>query len=153
MSARSVQEWRYYTQPVLLRDTDQYSMAVGLELRAPFMDSKLVEFALSLPNHLKRGQRPKELLIKAFGDLLPSEVYNRKKQGFTLPWEQWMRKELNQFCQKRVVRLAERMQRPRLIAHWSKFSSQRTDWSWSRWWSLVALEDWMERNAIKIKEN
>jgi asparagine synthase (glutamine-hydrolysing) len=151
MSARSVEEWRYYTQPVLLRDTDQYSMAVGLELRAPFMDQDVVNFALSLPDDIKRGSRSKYLLIEAFKDLLPTNVYDRKKQGFTLPWEQWMRHELKEFCQTRIAAFAQRIDAPQLNTEWEQFVMGRGQWSWSRLWSIVALEDWMLRNKIDFK--
>lgn len=151
MSARSVEEWRYYTQPVLLRDSDQYSMAVGLELRAPFMDQDVVNFALSLPDELKRGTRSKYFLIEAFKDLLPTNVYDRKKQGFTLPWEQWMRHELKEFCQTRISAFAQRIDAPQLNTEWEQFVMGRGQWSWSRLWSIVALEDWMLRNKIEIK--
>jgi len=150
MSARSVEEWRYYTQPVLLRDTDQYSMAVGLELRAPFMDQDLVNFALSLPDELKRGTRSKYLLIEAFKDLLPTNVYDRKKQGFTLPWEQWMRHELKDFCQAHIAAFALRIDAPQLNKEWAQFVLGRGQWSWSRLWSVVALEDWLQQNKIDI---
>jgi asparagine synthase (glutamine-hydrolysing) len=151
MSARSVEEWRYYTQPVLLRDTDQYSMAVGLELRAPFMDQDLVDFALSLPDELKRGTRSKYLLIEAFKDLLPANVYDRKKQGFTLPWEQWMRHELKDFCQAQITDFALRIEAPQLNNEWEQFMLGRGQWSWSRLWSIVALEDYLIRNEITVR--
>jgi asparagine synthase (glutamine-hydrolysing) len=151
MSARSVEEWRYYTQPVLLRDSDQYSMAVGLELRAPFMDQDVVNFALSLPDELKRGTRSKYLLIEAFKDLLPTNVYDRKKQGFTLPWEQWMRHELKDFCQTRITAFAQRIDAPQLNTEWEQFLMGRGQWTWSRLWSIVALEDYLLRNEITVR--
>jgi asparagine synthase (glutamine-hydrolysing) len=151
MSARSVEEWRYYTQPVLLRDTDQYSMAVGLELRAPFMDQDVVNFALSLPDELKRGTRSKYLLIEAFKDLLPTNVYDRKKQGFTLPWEQWMRHELKDFCQARISAFAQRIDAPQINTEWEQFIMGRGQWTWSRLWSIVALEDYLIRNEITVR--
>ena len=151
MSARSIQEWRYYTQPVLLRDTDQYSMAVGLELRAPFMDQDIVNFALALPDELKQGDRPKHLLIEAFKDILPVEVYNRRKQGFTLPWERWMRHELEDFCRARITAFAHRIDAPGLNSQWEKFVKGRGNWSWSRLWSVVALEDYLQRNEITLR--
>ncbi|MFM8963269.1 MAG: asparagine synthetase B family protein, partial [Sphingomonadales bacterium] len=105
----SEQEWEFYTQPVLLRDSDQYSMAVALELRAPFMDADLVDYALALPDALKLGQRPKDLLISAFEADLPRAVYDRQKQGFTLPWEQWMKTDLKDFCTVRIERFCTRI--------------------------------------------
>ncbi len=138
MSARSVEEWRYYTQPVLLRDTDQYSMAVGLELRAPFTDQDVVNFALSLPDDIKRSTRSIYLLIEAFKDLLPTSVYERKKQGFILPWEHWMRHKLKEFCQTRIATFAQRIDAPQLNTEWAQFVMCRGQWSWSRLWSIVA---------------
>jgi asparagine synthase (glutamine-hydrolysing) len=152
MSARSIEEWKYYSQPVLLRDSDQYSMAVGLELRSPFMDQKLVDFALSLPNQLKVGNKSKHLLIEAFKDLLPTSVYNRPKQGFTLPWEVWMRNELSNFCSQRIQSFSKRIDQPKLISEWQKFLKQKSQFSWSRWWGIVAIEDYLIRNEITIRE-
>jgi asparagine synthase (glutamine-hydrolysing) len=151
MSARSVQEWYYYNQPVLLRDTDQFSMAVGLELRAPLMDQNLVAFALSLPDSIKLGKRPKHLLVEAFKDLLPSEVYSRKKQGFTLPWECWLRAELREFCYARLQAFEKRIDTRNILPEWERFLKGKQTFSWSRWWSMVALEDYLSRNGITVR--
>jgi asparagine synthase (glutamine-hydrolysing) len=127
-------------------------MAVGLELRSPFMDQKLVDFALSLPNQLKVGNKSKHLLIEAFKDLLPTSVYNRPKQGFTLPWEVWMRNELSNFCSQRIQSFSKRIDQPKLISEWQKFLKQKSQFSWSRWWGIVAIEDYLIRNEITIRE-
>jgi asparagine synthase (glutamine-hydrolysing) len=146
----SQQEWQYYTQPVLLRDSDQYSMAVGLELRAPFMDADLVDYALALSDDLKLGTRPKDLLISAFASELPRSVYDRQKQGFTLPWEHWIKNELRGFCQSRIMNFSDRLDTPDLLPEWNRFLKGKSKISWSRWWAIVALEDWMERNGIQM---
>jgi asparagine synthase (glutamine-hydrolysing) len=146
----SQQEWQYYTQPVLLRDSDQYSMAVGLELRAPFMDADLVDYALSLPDAMKLGSRPKDLLISAFESELPRNVYDRQKQGFTLPWEHWIQNELRGFCQSRIMNFADRIDSPDLLPEWNRFLQGKSEVSWSRWWSVVALEDWFQRNSLQM---
>jgi asparagine synthase (glutamine-hydrolysing) len=146
----SQQEWQYYTQPVLLRDSDQYSMAVGLELRAPFMDADLVDYALALSDDMKLGTRPKDLLISAFASELPRSVYDRQKQGFTLPWEQWIKNELRGFCQSRIMNFSDRLDTPDLLPEWNRFLQGKSKISWSRWWSIVALEDWMQRNQINV---
>ena len=70
-----------YMRHLLLRDSDQMSMACSLELRVPFLDHKFVEFSLSIPGDKKvYGSYLKQLLIDAYKDLLPTEVYERKKQ-------------------------------------------------------------------------
>ena len=102
LSQVSVLEISTYMQNVLLRDTDQMSMAHALEVRVPFLDHELVEFVLTVPDDIKNSATPKGLLVEALGDLLPEEIVNRPKMGFTLPYEQWMRQELREFCESRL---------------------------------------------------
>src|SRR5436853_7005498 len=81
-----------YMRRILLRDADQMSMAVSLELRVPFLDHELVEYVLGLPVAVKkRYAGVKGLLVEACRDLLPAAVYNRPKAGFVLPIKQWLR--------------------------------------------------------------
>ncbi|MBI3870632.1 MAG: asparagine synthase (glutamine-hydrolyzing) [Verrucomicrobia bacterium] len=87
----SASELTGYMRDMLLRDSDQMSMAVSLELRLPFLDHELVEFVLGLPAREKeRRGRIKPLLIDACKDLIPRGVYERPKMGFGLPMREWM---------------------------------------------------------------
>ncbi|MGH8164003.1 MAG: asparagine synthase (glutamine-hydrolyzing), partial [Rhodanobacteraceae bacterium] len=80
-----------YMRRMLLRDSDQMSMAVSLELRVPFLDHELVEYSLGLPAAEKRRYPGvKGLLVEACRDLLPPAVYQRPKRGFALPMQKWM---------------------------------------------------------------
>ena len=126
-----------YTEPMLLRDSDQMSMAVSLELRVPFFDHRLVEFALALPERLKRGAPPKRLLIEAFADDLPREVWDRPRQGFVLPMDDWMRGPLRDFARSGLEEVKQR-----LDARWVDevnrgFEERRLHWT--RLWQLVVL--------------
>lgn len=88
-------ELSQYLRSVLLRDTDQMSMAHSLEVRVPFLDHKLVEFMLSLPDEYKQGKGNKPLLHKALGkEILPDNIVHRKKMGFVFPWERWLHEDL-----------------------------------------------------------
>jgi asparagine synthase (glutamine-hydrolysing) len=70
---------------------DRLSMAHGLELRSPLLDRDLWAYAASMPMHLKvRGRRTKVALREAFRPMLPAEVTERPKQGFMLPFGEWM---------------------------------------------------------------
>ena len=92
-----------YMQDVLLRDTDQMSMAHSLEVRVPLLDHKLVEYVIGLPDAYKRSNgNPKPLLINSLGVKLPAEIAHRPKQGFTLPFDPWMREKLKTFCEDRL---------------------------------------------------
>ena len=81
----------------LLVKVDIASMANSLEARSPFLDHKVMEFAARLPAHLKlRGGQGKFLLKKAFEPMLPREILYRKKMGFGVPINQWLRSDLKQ---------------------------------------------------------
>jgi asparagine synthase (glutamine-hydrolysing) len=83
---------------LLLARGDKMSMAVSLEARVPLLDHKLVEFAATLPQNLKvKGLVRKYLLKKVSRRWLPSEIIDRKKQGFPMPSSLWFRKEARSF--------------------------------------------------------
>lgn len=146
----SIAEISTYMQNVLLRDTDQMSMANALEVRVPFLDYTLVEYALNLPDKFKEVITPKKLLIDAMGDLLPPEVVNRPKMGFVLPWKQWMQNELRDFCEQKLKKLGRRkgFKEEGILKLWKLFLENNAKVSWSRIWILVVLENWLETNGI-----
>ncbi len=83
---------------MLLRDTDQMSMAHSLEVREPLLDHVLVDTVARLPGAMKlapgRQGSFKGLLLDALATPLPDEVVRRPKMGFVFPWEHWLRDEL-----------------------------------------------------------
>lgn len=84
----------YLTDDILVK-VDRMSMAASLEARVPFLDHRIVEFAFTLPPHLKmHGFKTKVLPNRAFWDEMPTEVQNRDKQGFSIPIKNWIRCEL-----------------------------------------------------------
>jgi len=151
LSRVSVLEMRTYMQNVLLRDTDQMSMAHALEVRVPFLDHDLVSFVLGLGDAFKYPHTPKQLLTDSLGELLPREIIDRPKMGFTLPWAQWMRGELKTFCTDRLTALAARDQFNSAGIHdlWQRFLANDPRVTWGRVWMLVVLEDWMQRNNVQ----
>jgi len=150
MSRVSIAEIITYMQNVLLRDTDQMSMAHALEVRVPFLDYKLVEYVLNLPNEMKFPITPKKLLVDAVSDLLPSEIVNRPKMGFTFPWKNWMKNELKIFCEIRLQNLGKRdpFDANGLQELWTKFLNDDPLVTWSRIWPLVVLSHWLDKNDI-----
>lgn len=76
----------------LLMKGDKMTMAASLELRIPLLDHQLVEYAASIPSHLKiKGFKTKYLLKRAFADFLPETILTRKKMGFNVPTGIWFR--------------------------------------------------------------
>ncbi|MBK8497399.1 MAG: asparagine synthase (glutamine-hydrolyzing) [Flavobacteriales bacterium] len=151
LSQVSLGELATYLQNVLLRDADQMSMAHALEVRVPFLDHDLLEFVLGVDDALKYPHSPKKLLVDSLGDLLPREIIDRPKMGFTMPWELWMRNELRSFCEQRIMQLDRRpyFRRGAIIAAWKRFLTHDPRINWSRVWNLVVLEDWLARHAIE----
>jgi asparagine synthase (glutamine-hydrolysing) len=79
----------------LLVKADKITMANSLELRVPLLDHVVLEFAASLPPDFKvRGKETKRILKATFAKVLPEEILNRKKAGFPVPYESWLRGEL-----------------------------------------------------------
>ncbi|MEO1413871.1 MAG: asparagine synthase (glutamine-hydrolyzing) [Bacteroidota bacterium] len=146
----SVGEISTYTQNVLLRDTDQMSMAHSLEVRVPFFDHELVEYVMGIPDVLKHPSFPKQLLVESLGELLPHEVVHRKKMGFVFPWPIWMKNELKEMCEQSIARLAERdlMKGDTVKSFWQAFLSDDPQVIWMKLWMLVILDQWMLRNGI-----
>ena len=82
----------YYLPDDILYKADRMSMAHSLEVRPPFLDHRIVEFAASLPEHLKiRGLKQKFILKELMRDKLPAAVIRRKKTGFDIPAHDWFR--------------------------------------------------------------
>jgi asparagine synthase (glutamine-hydrolysing) len=148
----SFAEARTYMHDVLLRDTDQMSMAHALEVRVPLLDHTLAEYVAALPDAVKQSNGvPKRLLVESLGGLLPNEIVNRPKQGFTLPFDPWMRGALRPFCEERLGDrgLAGRglFRASEVQRLWKSFLSGGKDVSWSRIWVMVVLDAWLDRNG------
>ncbi|HSB26409.1 MAG TPA: asparagine synthase (glutamine-hydrolyzing) [Pyrinomonadaceae bacterium] len=86
---------RLYLAEDILTKVDRASMAVSLEVRAPFLDPRVAEFAASLPSNYKlRGQKTKYILKRAVDDMLPRFVTRRPKKGFGVPVAEWLKFKL-----------------------------------------------------------
>lgn len=151
LSRIGIAEMSSYMQNVLLRDTDQMSMAHALEVRVPFLDHELVEYATYIGDNLKYPTSPKRLLVESFAELLPSSIVNRPKMGFVLPWDHWMKNELHDFCTERLSYLSEIgvLEKSGVNGLWQQFLASDPKVSWSRIWPLVVLSDWIKTNHIE----
>ncbi len=94
-------EKNIYMQNQLLRDSDVFSMWHGVEIRVPFLDLSLVNFMQNVSSDIKNGNNQKKiLLIDAFKDDIDEAIWNRKKMGFTFPFESWRQPiELSSFSE------------------------------------------------------
>ena len=137
---------------MLLRDSDQMSMAVGLEIRVPFVDHTLVEEVLSFPQQYKKGKGVKPLLVEAFINELPREVYDRPKQGFALPMDVWIRGPLAELTKNGVNAAADWLGIKDPIRQ--KESFDKGNLHWTRVWHWCVLGQWLmnRQAAAKVLE-
>ncbi len=83
-------DFKYYLPDSLLMKVDFMSMAHALEVRAPFLDYELVEFAATIPPNIKvKNQLTKYIIKKTYNKIIPENFLNRKKQGFSIPVAKW----------------------------------------------------------------
>jgi asparagine synthase (glutamine-hydrolysing) len=149
----SYAESRGYMHDVLLRDTDQMSMAHGLEVRVPLLDHALVQYVVNLPDAIKaRGRGPKALLAGSLPRMLPPDVSGKAKQGFVLPFDRWMRGALREYCEQQLGQggLDGRgILRPGAASRlWRGFLAGERGIPWSRVWILVVLNAWLDRHQV-----
>jgi asparagine synthase (glutamine-hydrolysing) len=144
-----------YMSNTLLRDTDAMSMAHSLEVRVPFVDTKVVNYVLSLPGTWKldhRNSGPKPLLADAVADLLPRDFMVRPKMGFTLPFEQWLqnnlRNEVSSVLEDHAALAAPALNANAVRTLWRNFLQKPRAVGWSRPWSIYVLAKWCEINQV-----
>jgi len=117
----SFMEANLYMQNQLLKDTDYMSMWHSVEVRVPFLDKELMQLAYSInPDIRFNSNQGKHLLIKAFKDILPEPIWNRPKQGFVFPFEQWMQHINTKHIQSRSHRQLHKGLVNGKI-HWSRY--------------------------------
>lgn len=125
---------------------DRMSMAHGLEVRVPFLDRELVEFAARIPFGYKiHGLTSKYILKKTFSRSLPGRILKQRKQGFTIPISAWLRGELGEMASR--VLLSDTLRRRNLFEKnfltWmlDEHKSGRQELG-HRIWSIVVFEIW-----------
>lgn len=140
---------------VLLVKVDVASMAHGLECRCPLLDQEIVEFAASLPPHLKaHPNQSKRLLKELAARYVPRELFERRKQGFTPPIARWLQTSLSGlvdgYLRSGHLSLSGIFRREaieRLIAD-SAVSSNATD----ALWRLLMFEAWHAQRPVQVRD-
>ena len=142
---------RTYLLDDLLPKADRMSMAHGLEVRSPFLDQELLEFAFLLPGSYKiRGWSMKRVLKEAVRDILPRDLLHRRKRGFGVPLDRWFRTELRSFAESMLThkssRVCEHLEpssvRNLVSEHMSGFASHG-----HALWTLLTLEVFLRREG------
>jgi asparagine synthase (glutamine-hydrolysing) len=146
---------QYYLPDDILYKSDRMGMAHSLEVRPPFLDHRLVEFAASLPENYKvRGSQLKFLLKELMKDKLPTPILRRKKEGFDIPAHDWFRGVLKPLLLDTV---SERAVRETQIFRWDAVQSvikrhlERRENLGYHLWGLLILFLWLKRWNIQTR--
>lgn len=140
-----------YLQDGILVKTDRAAMAHSLEVRAPFLDHRLVEWALARsPAQKSPRGRPKQLLKDAFADLLPPAIASRRKSGFMLPLASYLRGPLRPLlldhCSESAVRRHGLLNPARVARLVQEHLTARVDHR-KQLWSVLCLQMWLDQGA------
>lgn len=135
----------------LLPKVDRMSMAHGLEVRSPFLDTELAEFALRLPAAYKvRGLSLKRVLKAAVRDVLPADILRRRKRGFGVPLDRWFRTDLRPFADAMLrspsARLARHVRHDAVVSLLDEHQSGIADHGHAVW-ALLTLEVFLRREG------
>jgi asparagine synthase (glutamine-hydrolysing) len=120
-------ESNLYMQSQLLKDTDIMSMWHSVEVRVPFLDTDFISAIHHINTGVKFNDRQnKYLLIESFKDILPREIWDRKKQGFVFPFRKWIKNSGDKtfHCANEAVN--------------EKFNSGKMDWN--RYWTYLVSD-------------
>lgn len=137
-----------YLADDILTKVDRASMAHSLEVRVPLLDHKFVELAARIPSNLKlNGRVSKYLLKKAGSRLLPQNILNRKKMGFSIPVGQWLKSDLKPMFEETVFNSASKrgLFNEQFVKQlWKKHCSGSGDFT-QPLWTLFCFELWAKR--------
>jgi asparagine synthase (glutamine-hydrolysing) len=140
-----------YLPDDILVKVDRASMAVALEVRAPLLDHRVMEFAWRLPLALKLHEgRGKIVLKKVLGRYVPEALFERPKTGFGVPIYRWLRGPLRDWAEGLLAK--ERLEREGYLSPlpirqvWESLLAGRSEWAYGGElvWSVLMFQAWLE---------
>ena len=142
---------KYYLKDELLVKVDIATMQFSLETRTPFLDFRIVEFALNLSEDLKKKNGVAKYLLKeVLYDYVPKEFFNRPKWGFSIPLAKWLKTDLHYLIEKylseETVTTCNTVNFERVAALVTRFEKGE-DYLFNRIWALILLHRWLKANA------
>jgi asparagine synthase (glutamine-hydrolysing) len=138
----------------MLTKVDLMSMANSLEVRTPFLDHNLVNFAFSLPDSFKINSKLKKRILQdSFRDILPTELYNRPKHGFEVPLLKWFRNELwdwidHDLLSENFINSQDIFNYNEVIKLKIQLKSNNPDDSAAKIWALIVFQNWYKKNIV-----
>tara|TARA_B100001123_G_scaffold219596_1_gene247803 strand:+ start:1315 stop:3213 length:1899 start_codon:yes stop_codon:yes gene_type:complete len=138
----------------LMVKTDRMSMAHGLEVRSPFLDHHLAEFAERIPAEQSiKSMSGKQTLKRAYSDLIPEEISKRPKSGFTMPIKEWINGQMKDFTHELIMagdsEVSKVINRGFISGMLEQHHTRKHDHS-ARIWNLICLEIWAKTFKVSL---
>jgi len=139
-----------YLQDDLLTKVDRASMKYSLETRVPYLDHRVVEFAINLSPDLKyRHGIFKYILKKVLYQYVPKQLFDRPKQGFAIPLGNWLKTSLRYLIDDYLSEESVNKHGVLNYSHIQKLKSEffsGSGYLYNRIWQLIVLQMWLEKN-------
>lgn len=137
----------YLPQDILAK-VDRATMASSLEARSPFLDTDVVELAFNMPRRWhRRGLSGKRMLRETFRDSLPSNIWRRRKQGFSIPMSQWFRGALGDALRQLLGKQTSLLNSGQLMTMLDIHKAGKKDYGPQLWGAYVYLL-WKEKSVL-----
>jgi asparagine synthase (glutamine-hydrolysing) len=142
-------DMKTYLPGGILVKVDRMSMANSLEVRAPILDFKLVEFAAKIPSKFKFNDGEKKYILKEiFKPFLSDDILYRKKMGFSVPLADWLRGEIKDIAEdclfNREEGLVSYFKQDTIQQMWKQHQNKELDYS-APLWSMLMFQMWWDR--------
>jgi asparagine synthase (glutamine-hydrolysing) len=143
-----------YLPDDILVKVDRASMAVSLEAREPLLDHRIIEFAWSLPLHMKvRNGEGKWILRQVLQRYVPAALFERAKMGFGVPIDEWMRGPLREWAESllsdRTLREQGLLRSEVVRDVWAEYLRGNGRWH-HHLWAVLMLQAWLEETRPRL---
>ena len=144
------QDLMTYHPDDILQKVDRASMAVSLETRVPFLDHELIEFIMRIPLDMKLKDREgKNILKKVLYRHVPKKLFNRAKQGFTIPLGEWLKDPLKDWAYDLIdpkkIKDGGFFNSESVLSLWNEHIEGKGNWS-HQLWNILMFQMWNEKN-------
>ncbi|MBA3681934.1 MAG: asparagine synthase (glutamine-hydrolyzing) [Bacteroidetes bacterium] len=141
----------------MLVKADRFSMQHGIEIRNPFLDYRVVEFALNLEKNKKINKNQQKIILrKSFGNLLPAEIFERSKKGFEVPLHKWLSGKFNSEIENKILN-KEKIESENILNYAyiemlkEQLHSKNPGDSAAKLWAVIVFESWLTNFKDYIK--
>lgn len=147
-------DMKTYLPGGILVKVDRMSMANSLEVRAPILDFEVMEYAAKIPSKFKLNQGEKKYILReVFRDMLPDDILDRKKMGFSVPLATWLRSEIKSIAEARLLDrtsgLIDYFEIRTIKRLWQEHQSGEFDHS-NVLWSMLMFQMWWDRYMNEV---